>query len=187
MGTQIFDELVDLEQQFYDSGFQQGLADGKVAGLREGRTFGLERGFEKYAESGRLYGRSLVWANQMVLAQNAPTSEVDQESQASAKLKPLPSGRRLSKHLKVLHALVEPETLSIQNTEESVSDFDDRLKRAQAKAKMVEKLIGEHKTKKPVNNTLENIEDFKFPDTLSIKVDPLLEKENVKDTQTESQ
>lgn len=33
--------------------------------------------------------------------------------------------------------------MSTQNDEDAVSEFDDRLKRAQAKAKMVEKMVGE--------------------------------------------
>src|SRR4051812_19439144 len=58
-----FDEVLGLEEQFYDDGYQQGLADGVKAGQIEGRTFGLEKGFEKYAESGRLHGKALIWAN----------------------------------------------------------------------------------------------------------------------------
>jgi len=47
----------------------------------------------------------------------------------------------VEKNIKMVHALVEPETLSTANTDEAVQDFDDRLKRAQAKAKVVTKMI----------------------------------------------
>jgi len=33
--------------------------------------------------------------------------------------------------------------LSTENTEEAVSEFDDRLKRAEGKAKIIERLVGE--------------------------------------------
>lgn len=50
---------------------------------------------------------------------------------------------RLEKHIRTLYALVEASSLSTANTEEAVADFDDRLKRAEGKAKIIEKLIGE--------------------------------------------
>ena len=50
---------------------------------------------------------------------------------------------RLEKHIRTLYALVEASSLSTANTEEAVADFDDRLKRAEGKVKIVEKLIGE--------------------------------------------
>ena len=65
MQSSTFDEVLGLEERFYDDGFRQGLSDGVKAGRIEGRTFGLEKGFEKYVESGRLYGRSIVWANRL--------------------------------------------------------------------------------------------------------------------------
>lgn len=45
--------------------------------------------------------------------------------------------------MSTLHALSEPASLSTQNDEDAVSEFNDRLKRAQAKAKMVEKMVSE--------------------------------------------
>jgi hypothetical protein len=55
----------------------------------------------------------------------------------------LPKIQRLERHLKVLHVLSESESLSTENTEEAVSEFDDRLKRAEGKAKIIERLVGE--------------------------------------------
>lgn len=55
----------------------------------------------------------------------------------------LPSNPRLEKHVQTLYALVEPDSLSTQNTEDAVADFDDRLKRARGKVKIIEKSIDE--------------------------------------------
>ena len=157
MAPDTFDEILGLEERFYDDGFQQGLADGVKAGQIEGRTFGLEKGFEKYVESGKLYGKSLIWANRMPGSPDSPKlrdsrSELlsppkvganDQQTSSRRTLPSLPHNQRLSKHLKVLHALSESESMSTENTEEAVSDFDDRLKRAQGKAKIIERMIGE--------------------------------------------
>jgi hypothetical protein len=147
MGSSTFDEVLGLEEKFYHDGYRQGMADGVKAGRIEGRTFGLEKGFEKYVESGRLYGKSLVWANRIPqlpfqLKLESPHLEPPPSAQ---KLPPLPDNQRLVKHLKVFHALAESESLSTENSEEAVSDFDDRFKRAQAKEKVIERLVGESK------------------------------------------
>jgi hypothetical protein len=177
-----FDEILNLEEQFYASGYEQGLADGTKAGRIEGRTFGLEKGFEKYVESGRLHGKSLVWANRIPQLQknsvltkekDSPDDEkLDQEmsppshdgaaesNSTSGKLE-LPNlgdNARLIKNVTTLYALAESESLSTENTEEAVTDFDDRMKRAVAKVKMIERMTGESKgTIKSSND--ESIED----------------------------
>lgn len=167
-----FDEVLGLEEEFYNDGYQQGLTDGIAAGRIEGRKFGLEKGFEKYVESGRLYGKSLIWANripQLQLKKPSPKAVpsedlVAKESSEELSLPPLQSNPRLVKHVKVLHALAESESLSTENSEEAVSDFDDRFKRAQTKAKIIERMVGEATGKdgdegKVAPRNDENIED----------------------------
>ncbi len=165
-----FDGLLGLEDTFYDEGYQLGVADGSRAGRIEGRVFGLEKGFEKYAAMGRLHGRSAVWAGRLprVASERTEGKQIDgstlghhdhagqleldlpeggleqtQTEESGLRVSPLPENARLAKHIQTLYALVEPASLSTQNLEESVSDFDDRLKRATAKIKVIEKLVGE--------------------------------------------
>ena len=133
MSSNTFDDVLSLEEGFYESGRQQGIADGIKAGRIEGRTFGLEKGFEKFAESGRLYGKSIIWANRLPKAVEKETTPV---------LPPLADYQRLYKHVKVLHALSESASLSTENSEDAVSDFDDRLRRAQAKLRLIERTVG---------------------------------------------
>jgi hypothetical protein len=171
MDPDTFDEVLGLEEHFYNDGFRQGLADGVRSGQIEGRTFGLEKGFEKYFESGRLYGKVLVWANRMPASQdslapedrqhprtasNATPHAHDQKETSHTTLPLLPHNQRLSKHLKVLHALSESESLSTENTEEAVSDFDDRLKRSQGKAKVIERMVGESREEADVDGQMSN-------------------------------
>lgn len=164
MGPETFDEVLGLEERFYSDGLRQGMEDGIKAGRIEGRTFGLEKGFEKYAESGKLYGRSLVWANRIPQLQKRSSQETESDRESpssSSKLSSLPNNQRLVKHLKILHALAESESLSTKNTEDAVSEFDDRFKRAQAKAKIIERLTGEvnENPEGPTGNGKSNIED----------------------------
>jgi hypothetical protein len=58
-------------------------------------------------------------------------------------LPPLPPTTRLTTHISLLHGLTDPLTFSTLNEEEAVADYDDRLKRASAKAKMIERIVGE--------------------------------------------
>jgi hypothetical protein len=155
MPNETFDEVLGLEEEFYADGYRSGLDDGLIAGRVEGRKFGLEKGFEKYVDSAKLYGRSLIWANRTSKLQQLHSGEMSRAKETtlelvssdqlttSSRLPLLPNNQRLVKHLQVLHALAESDSLSTENTEEAVSDFDDRYKRAQAKAKIIERIVGE--------------------------------------------
>ncbi|KAL7794704.1 hypothetical protein V8C43DRAFT_31859 [Trichoderma afarasin] len=140
MSSDPLDDVFTLEDRFYTQGYNQGVEDGARAGRIEGRSFGMEKGFEKFLESGRLAGKTLVWANRLPrnTAQQANSSE---KSSETCTLPPLPSNPRLEKNVKLAYALVEPETLSTDNSDEAVQDFDDRVKRAQGKVKIIERML----------------------------------------------
>ena len=170
-----FDSVLDLEETYYQEGYDLGVADGSRAGRIEGRVFGIEKGFEKFAAMGMLHGRAAVWASRLprkkeqgkdnekkaTITQDEVTSSsleaspnnlIPTSSEAlvpagdgvvASGLPPLAVNPRLERHIQTLFALVEPDTFSTENTEESVADFDDRLKRAGAKAKVIERIVGE--------------------------------------------
>lgn len=130
MASDPLDDVLDLEERFYQEGYQLGVKDGEQAGLVEGRSFGMQKGYEKFLESGRLASKAIVWANRLP------------QSSSSCTLPQLTKNARLEKNINTLYALVEPETLSTANTDEAVQDFDDRVKRAVGKAKIVERMAG---------------------------------------------
>ncbi|KAM3080607.1 hypothetical protein ACMFMG_005544 [Clarireedia jacksonii] len=149
MSTDPFDEVLGLEEEFYNNGYQTGLDEGIAAGRIEGRTLGLEKGFEKYVEMGRLHGKSLVWkaptSNPTTSSSNSDPSSLPRESpdMQPRELPQFSTNERLAKQIKVFYALAEADSLATDNTDDAVSDFDDRLKRAQAKVKIIERMIGE--------------------------------------------
>ena len=170
-----FDTLLSLEDRFYREGYDLGVSDGDRAGLVEGRLFGLEKGFEKYATMGRLHGRAVIWAGRMsdpVSTSSEPTVEeskavsvggilpvspLEHETVAGAqalqeRVVQLPVNARLDGHIRTLYALTEPNSLSTDNNEESLTEFDDRLKRAEGKTKIIEKLTGESLYEETSNN-----------------------------------
>lgn len=140
----LFDGALSLEENLYTEGYERGVADGALAGKLEGRSVGMGKGFEKFVESGRLYGRSVVWANRLPSAASPEGSGryAGRGDAGVEELPPLPQNVRLTKNVETVHALMEPGTLSTENSDEAVQDFDDRLRRAQGKARVVERVIG---------------------------------------------
>jgi hypothetical protein len=142
MATDPLDDVFTLEDRYYREGYDQGVEDGVRAGRIEGRSFGMETGFDKFLESGRLASKALVWANRLpAKTKAATTAESSSEPSEPCTLPPLANNSRLEKNISLLYALVEPDTLSTANTDEAVQDFDDRVKRAQGKAKIVERMV----------------------------------------------
>ncbi|KAG9186325.1 hypothetical protein G6011_02881 [Alternaria panax] len=143
--TDPFDDLLTLEDTLYTAAYSLGASDGAHAGRIEGRIFGLEKGFEKFAELGQLHGRSVVWGSRLPDLQLHPKKE-DREEDGEKEVKRLPllpKNERLRNNTTLLHSLTDPETFDTANTEEAVADFDDRFKRAGAKAKVIERIVGE--------------------------------------------
>lgn len=165
-----FDSIFTLEDTFYKEGYDQGVSDGNRAGLIKGRLFGLEKGFERYVEMGKLHGRAAIWMGRLPTSEDVPVPERQDAPAADTEMPQSPvvqeSGRgdvqpqrvevpgrtsvprlaankRLEKQIRVLHALTEPESLSTDNNEKSVSEFDDRFTRAECKIKLIEKVTGE--------------------------------------------
>lgn len=150
-----FDTLLTLEDTLYTTAYTLGTTAGSLAGRIEGRIFGLENGFEKFAALGALHGRGVVWASRLPsLATTPSTAKTPTPHSHSAStasppingsfLPHLTETPRLTSNTTLLHALTDPLTFSTSNTEEAVADFDDRCKRASAKAKVIERIVGEN-------------------------------------------
>ena len=163
-----FEDVLSLEEQFYDQGYQLGLNDGRQAGCAEGRAFGLEKGFHKYKTLGKIHGRSLIWlarlqsqestGNGEELIQNG--SNQDDRSAAFKDAQPLPglpAKPRLEKHLHSLISLTDPVTISTANTDDSVENCEERIVKAESKVQIVEKMIGERSLVADVQQDLESL------------------------------
>lgn len=138
---ELFGDVLNLEDQYYREGYDLGVADGSRSGRIEGRTFGLEKGFEKFVEMGRLHGKAVVWEARLPSTESREAIRDQGEA-----LPPLqaPSGNaRLRKHVERLAALSDPNDLSTDNSEDAVSEFDDRFKDAKAKVTLISRMAGE--------------------------------------------
>ncbi|KAJ5151823.1 hypothetical protein N7492_010118 [Penicillium capsulatum] len=155
MESNLLDSLLDLEEQFYQEGYHLGAADGADAGYTEGSVFAVEKGFEKFVEMGRLYGKALLWAQRLVESKTKteessaqPAGTVDALGLDPSICKAMPRlpahSTRLEKNLSTLLELVDPATLDMNNTEDAVNDVDERLKGAAVKAKLIQRAMGEN-------------------------------------------
>ncbi|KAE8147256.1 hypothetical protein BDV25DRAFT_36277 [Aspergillus avenaceus] len=155
MENNLFESLLDLEEEFYREGYDLGAIDGAQAGYTEGSVFAVEKGFEKFIEIGRLYGKALVWAQRLSELDTSkfegspdttqPTSHEENETDPSVckGMSSFPASSRLAKNIDTLLELVDPASLSMQNTEAAVTDVDERLKGAAIKAKLIQRALGE--------------------------------------------
>ncbi|MBA7489879.1 hypothetical protein ES702_00413 [subsurface metagenome] len=162
MSDDPFDGLLDLEQEFYQEGYDAGLADGQHAGFVEGKVFGMEKGYEKALELGRLHGRALIWqtrSQQAMSAQSAfssiPASTNTSQLLSHLDHSTLPKNSRLNKHIEGLLSATDTESIAIDNSDEAVTEFDDRIAKAQAKAKVIAAIVNE--PLKPETGTSTNI------------------------------
>jgi hypothetical protein len=138
----IFEDVLNLEEQYYREGHELGVADGSISGRIEGRVFGLQKGFEKFFEMGKMHGRAAVWEARLPSAA-AANHRTLHNSHAAHTLPALSGNARLRKHVMRLAALSDPNDLSTRNSEDDVSEFDDRLKDAQAKTALICRIVGE--------------------------------------------
>ncbi|SMR63914.1 unnamed protein product [Zymoseptoria tritici ST99CH_3D1] len=157
---EVFADLLNLEDQYHNEGYLLGVADGSKSGRIEGRVFGLQKGFEKFVKMGRLNGKAAVWEARLPSESKATTdSSGTQEDveESSVRVEPLKNGGdRLRKHVLRLAALSDPDDLSTDNDEDSVSEFDDRLKDAKAKATLIARLVGDDE---PSSSSASKVED----------------------------
>jgi hypothetical protein len=169
-----FDDLLSLEDEFYKEGYDLGITDGDREGLVEGRLFGLKQGFEKYAAMGKLHGRAMIWAgrlpssnigiavddeevgeqNLMKPSEEPSVNEREVRDTSCQRVPDLPKSARLENHVRTLYALTEPVSLSTENSEEAIQDFEERLHQAEAKVRIIEKLAGESSPNEDAGNPL---------------------------------
>ncbi|KAH9847768.1 DUF1715-domain-containing protein [Lenzites betulinus] len=55
------EELVNVEQTFYEEGYKDGYDHGRIHGSIEGRALGREKGFEMWEELGFYEGFAMMW------------------------------------------------------------------------------------------------------------------------------
>lgn len=146
----LFDNVLNLEEQHYKEGYKEGVLDGKRAGYLEGRHYGLQTGFQRFMSIGIMQGRLDVWKNTI---SNSDQADSDRAA-------------RNAKHIAQLESVLDPETLPMTNEDEDVDEFEKRLKRAKAKAKVVATIAKDTSTIRiyddtiPLKNTEEVIEDM---------------------------
>lgn len=162
-----FDILLDLESAYEARGYTDGLHDGKAQALSSSTLFGIEKGFEKYIVMSRLRFRAEKWARafDVHVDHNTPAPAavpvsssvggVNVGADANADMAPAAQGAgvevgtenshvhsRLQKHTATLLKLTSAQTMDYANTDEAIGDFEERLKRAQAKCKVIERMVG---------------------------------------------
>ena len=132
-------------RSFYAEGHALGVADSEVAGRTEGRIFGLEKGFQKFLELGRLQGRCAVWGARHTMPPEKPA---------------VIANARAEKNIRALSLLLTNPPF--KNDEESVEEVEETLKLGRAKVKVLERMLDEKEVslREDRNTGEQNIEDL---------------------------
>lgn len=155
MADDLLGDVLELEDGFYNEGFEAGVADSAYAGMLEGKVFGIEKGYDKALELGKLNGRALVWQRrQQSTAQDAAekpshtTSGGTSASQSTLDdalqaMNGLGTTSRLVKQIETLMTLSDTKNVPNDNSDASVSQVEDAIAKSKAKAKIVAVAAGE--------------------------------------------
>jgi hypothetical protein len=168
MSADPFDDLLELENVYYKEGYDAGVSDSSYAGMIEGKLFGIEKGYGKALELGKLQGRALVWqgrtriehtTNQQRILQATTSTESEMLSRVISRLPPMTTSARLQRHLEGLLSTADASTVRKDNSDDAVTEFDERLAKAKAKAKVITNLAGDRANTNAASNTNSGIED----------------------------
>ena len=78
-------------------------------------------------------------------------------SDVMSNLSPLPNNRRPTKHIDFLISVTDPASVPKDNSDESVSEVDERITKIKARMKMMSNWVGEAVS--PTSRTVTGIED----------------------------
>jgi hypothetical protein len=156
------DDLMRMEAGFYDEGYKAGVDDGTQAGLIEGKLFGIQKGYEKALELGKLRGRAMVWSSrfsenpQIVYASSQDEHDM---SSVAASLPRFENSERLRKQVEALKQLVNADRLDASNSDDAVAAFDELMIKVRNKAKVISNITGEPIEMTATDGSTTGIED----------------------------
>ncbi|SCV70633.1 BQ2448_3395 [Microbotryum intermedium] len=73
LASDLESSLINLEQSFFNTGFQGGVVHGRLHGLFEGRSLGKDHAWQLGEEVGFYHGFAVVWAHLLAAQDKAPT------------------------------------------------------------------------------------------------------------------
>lgn len=153
----------------YQTGYDEGIEDGKIAGIQEGSGFGMQTGFQRYVALGVLNGRIKVWRVQienvqkrlnqqldsatfdLKTSEGGKTTEITGETETKIKSDTHLSEKdveALKKQLDKtttaidsLQKLIDPETVPKTNSDDDVARLELALRKSKSKAKIISTYI----------------------------------------------
>eukprot|EP01100_Stratorugosa_tubuloviscum_P015440 TRINITY_DN8918_c0_g1_i1.p1 TRINITY_DN8918_c0_g1~~TRINITY_DN8918_c0_g1_i1.p1 ORF type:complete len:144 (+),score=46.19 TRINITY_DN8918_c0_g1_i1:38-469(+) len=62
----LFDNIINIEDNFYKNGFKNGEVDGQIVGIEHGRDVGFVKGVELGREIGRIIAFFVLWSSFLI-------------------------------------------------------------------------------------------------------------------------
>lgn len=121
----------------YEEGYQEGIRDGRVAGIQEGSEFGIQTAFQRYIALGVILGRVKVWdlELEMIEAGNYTKSDKDLPKDHDKITKAFVERNKAS--LASLKSLLNQDKLPMTNSDDDVARLEAIIRKAKSKAKII--------------------------------------------------
>lgn len=125
-----FDSVVDLEQQYYQKGFDEAFAVGQNHSLKDGKQFGIQTGFQRFILIGAIK-KTFELINALPLSENDP-------------VKLEKSKKSISEMLDNINKFYSEnsEVIVTTNTTADVEVYEEIIKKIRSKAKIVYTKLG---------------------------------------------
>lgn len=141
------DEVLNLEQQQYQIGYQEGVEQSAKEQYLEGKQFGYQTGFQRFLIVGYIHGLIEKWEDNM--------SEYGGDGVEKKKLEAIQG------HLQQLKSYVDisngDDGLLLNNDEKSVAQFEVQLKKARNKLRVICQLCKESWKINEVDKLIETV------------------------------
>ena len=146
------DEVLNLEQQQYQIGYQEGVEQSAKEQYLEGKQFGYQTGFQRFLIVGYIHGLIEEWESQSYMGRYSGDGG-DGDGAEKKKLEVMQG------HLQQLKSYVDisNDGLLLNNDEKSVARFEVQLKKARNKLRVICQLCKESWKINEVDKLIETV------------------------------
>ncbi|ODV85502.1 hypothetical protein CANARDRAFT_23035 [[Candida] arabinofermentans NRRL YB-2248] len=149
-----FDSVLNLEDQYYNEGFNEGQLEGSMKQFHEGKELGIQTGYQRLLIIGQL--RTLVnyWIEKIdrliesnTMGTESSSSDLSVSVVSVSVKKPKRDNHKVKKTLDglkmLLDSLYDNDKINLTNSDEDVQTYETILKKARAKVRSLSTVLGD--------------------------------------------
>ena len=133
-----WDSVLNVEENLFQAGYEEGYAEAKEQNLREGKQFGLQTGYQRFLVLGMVRGYVQELQRYCDAMDNAARTEQPAETPAAAQA--AAKRRALRAQVEQLRVVVW-EDVPMDNTDASVAQLERTLQRARNRLRRIGRMV----------------------------------------------